>query len=174
MQFSQLHHSIIYIKICKCLPQAFCASSYRFGYIKKIYFFLQRVGQGHGAQFLLLRYLMAIVKIYKCLPHIFTLAVAVSEIYRFYISDIQKMIKITKYNFRNCTIRWQMPQSTNVFHTFLARSDRFRYIDFLFLTTKKVGQRYGVQYSQLHYSMANVKIYKRNFLHFDFSLCERF
>ena len=40
---------------------------------------LQRVRQLHGIQFFQLRYSMAIVKIYKCLPQIFPLALSVSE-----------------------------------------------------------------------------------------------
>ena len=52
-----------------------------------------------------------------------------------------------------------------------ANSYRFRYIKNLnFFYLQKVGHSHRVQFSQLHHSMANGKIYKRNFLHFSFSL----
>ena len=41
-------------------------------------FDLQQVGQGHGVQFSQLQLSMANVKIYKCLSHIFALALIVS------------------------------------------------------------------------------------------------
>ena len=56
-------------------PTHFCASSYRF-----IDITIQKVGQGHGVQFLQLHHLMANVKIYKYLPEIFGLALTISEI----------------------------------------------------------------------------------------------
>ena len=42
--------------------------------------YLQKVGQCHGVQFSQLHHSMANVKIYKCLPLIFALALTVSEI----------------------------------------------------------------------------------------------
>ena len=43
---------------------------------------------------------------------------------------------------------------------FSAGSYRFRDIKILHFYTKKVGQDHEVPFSQLHHSMANVKIYK--------------
>ena len=44
---------------------------------------LQKVDQGHGVQFLQLQHSMAIVKFYKCFPHIFAFALTFSEILKF-------------------------------------------------------------------------------------------
>ena len=55
------------------------------------FFYLQKVGQGHGVQFSQLHVSMANVKIYKCLPQIFALTLTVSEIYKFKICDLQKI-----------------------------------------------------------------------------------
>ena len=41
---------------------------------------LQKVGQDYGAQVSQLHHSMTNVKIYKCLPHIFALALIVSDI----------------------------------------------------------------------------------------------
>ena len=79
----------------------------------------------------------------------------------------RKQVNVTKYNFRNDTIRWKILKSTNVSHTFCASSYRFRDKKFYFKKDfKKVGQDHVLQSSQLRHSMANVKIYKCHFLHF--------
>ena len=52
---------------------------------------LQKVGQGHGVQLPQIHHSMSNVKIYKCLPHIFVLALTLSDIYKFQICYHQKV-----------------------------------------------------------------------------------
>ena len=61
-------------------PTNFCATSYHFKYIKIKNIWLQKVGQGHRAQFSQLHHSMANIKIYKYLPQILALALTVSQI----------------------------------------------------------------------------------------------
>ena len=62
-------------------------------------------------------------------------------------------------NFRNHTIRWQIAKSTNVSHKFCAVcSYCFTNILFNILYLQDLGQGHGVQFTQLHHSMANIKI----------------
>ena len=66
---------------CKNLQMShthFRASSYPFRDIILI-FYLKKVGQGHRVHFSQLQYSMANSKIYKCLTHIFALALTVSK-----------------------------------------------------------------------------------------------
>ena len=46
-------------------------------------FDIKKVGYGHGVEFSELHHSKADAKIYKCLPHIFVLALTVSYIYKF-------------------------------------------------------------------------------------------
>ena len=64
---------------------------------------LKKIGQGDVAQFLQWHYSMAYVEIYKCLPHIFALALTVSEILQ-EKNYLRKWVKVTENNFCNDTI----------------------------------------------------------------------
>ena len=64
-------------------PTYFCTSSYCFRDIIFLILDLEKVGNGHGVQFSQLHHSMTNVKIYKCLQHIFALALTISEIYIF-------------------------------------------------------------------------------------------
>ena len=74
---------------------------------------------------------------------------------------LKKFFKATCYNFRNVTIRWHLPKSTNVCHTFfllaLAVSDIYIFNLFTFKKYVKVT----LQFSQFCHSIANIKIYER-------------
>ena len=93
--------------------------------------------QSHEVQFSRLRHSMENVKIFKWFPHIFALALIVSEIY-FLIFTSKKQVKFTEYNFLNYTIRWQISNlQMSVKHFFCARSYRFRDITKKNFTFKK-------------------------------------
>ena len=49
---------------------------------------------------------------------------------------------------------------------FCRSSNGFKILTFQLFYLQKVGQGHGIQFSQLRYSMANVKIYKRNLFTF--------
>ena len=57
-------------------PTNLCTSYFHFRDITILKFLPQKVGQGHGVQFSQLHHSMANVKIYKCLPQIFALALS--------------------------------------------------------------------------------------------------
>ena len=67
------------------------ASSYCFREVQNSIFDHQKVDHGHRAQYLLWHRSMANVKIYKLLPHIFGLALTISQILTFTIFDLQKV-----------------------------------------------------------------------------------
>ena len=70
---------MVNVKICKRLPQIVAQALT----VAEIYILISsptKVGQGQGVQFSQLYHSLANVKIYKCLPHIFELAFAISEI----------------------------------------------------------------------------------------------
>ena len=56
-------------------------------------FNLHKVGQGHGVQFLQIHHSMANIKMYTCLPQIFTLALNFSELYKFLMFNFQKIVQ---------------------------------------------------------------------------------
>ena len=74
MQFSQLRHSLVIVKICKYLIHIFALALT----VSDIYnfpiFYLQKLGQGREVQFSQLHHSMANVKIYKRLPKMFAVA----------------------------------------------------------------------------------------------------
>ena len=59
------------------------------------------------------------VIIYKILPHIFPLALTVSELLKFLNFDLQKVDQGHGAQFRCDIIPWQMLKSTKDSHTFL-------------------------------------------------------
>ena len=63
------------------------------------------------------------------------------------------------YNTFFCVLNVQHSKTyKSTTHFFCASSHRFKYISILCLAFKQVGQ--GVQFSQLHNSMTNVKLFK--------------
>ena len=74
-------------------PTHFRASSYRFRDTIFFKIYIQKAGQGNGVQFLQLHHSMANVKIYKCLRHIFALALTIWKIKFFLIFYLQKVDK---------------------------------------------------------------------------------
>ena len=99
-------------------------------------------------------------QIYKCLQHTFALALPISEIKIFKLLPLKSSSRSWSEIFAikpfdgNC-------QSPQMFPAhFCNRSYCFRNITFFIFDIQKVGQGHGVQFSQLSYSMANVKIYK--------------
>ena len=75
--------------------------------------YLQKVGQGQGAQFSQLHLSIANVKIWKCLPQIFALTLTVSDI-KISIYTFRK--QVTKCNFLNDNTRWQMSKQVTKYN----------------------------------------------------------
>ena len=72
-------------------PTHFSDSSYSFGDIFFFNLYFQKVGRSNGMQFFKLNRSVANIKIYKCLEHIFALALTVSEIYTFNIFSLRDL-----------------------------------------------------------------------------------
>ena len=82
VQLSQWFHSLENIQIFQSRCVHFCTTSHCFRDINILNCLPQKVGQGHVVQFSQLHHSMANVRIYQCFPHIFALALTVSDIYK--------------------------------------------------------------------------------------------
>ena len=102
---------------------------------------------------------MANATIYTRLPHIFAVALTVSEILIFF--TFEKSVKVTECNCRNDNVWWKMSKSTNDSQTFSRSAHRFRHSKILNLLPSKVGQGYTIQFSHWQRLMRSVKICKR-------------
>ena len=51
LYLQKVGHGVANVKIYKCIPHFFCASSYSFRYIYFLNDYLQKVVQGHGVKF---------------------------------------------------------------------------------------------------------------------------
>ena len=118
----------------------FCVSSHRGGDINISNLYFQKVGQGHGVQFLQCHYSMANVKIYKRFPHIFCdSSYCFTEITCLLFFTFKVQIKVKEYSFRNHTIRWQLTKFAKDSHTFLHWQLPFQIYKLKIVDLQKVG-----------------------------------
>ena len=101
--------------------------------INVLNFYIQKVGQSHGVQFLQWRYLMANIKIYQIPPYFIALALTVSDILTFQVCLPSKVGYSHGVQLSLC---WQIIYANieNVKickgHCICAISNLFRYINF--------------------------------------------
>ena len=81
-------------------------------------FDLQKVGHGHGVQLSQLHHSMANIQICKRLPHIFALALTVSDI-KILSFELQNIGQGSGVQFSQLHHSMAMSKSTNVSHIFL-------------------------------------------------------
>ena len=123
---------------------------------------LQTVAQDHGVQYSQLHHSMANVKIYKCLPKHFALALIISEIKQFivYLQKVGKghgvQFSQLHYLIASVQIYKCLPP---IFTLVLTVSEIYKFYFF----SSKSRSRSLTAILQLYHSKANVKIYKRHF-----------
>ena len=136
LQFSQLHYLLANLKTYKCLPPFFSSSSYRFRVIQILIILPSKSRSMSRIAILEITTFNGKCRnLQKCLPHIITPALTVSEIENKNKNHLQKVGQVQIFAITSFDGKCQHLQMSSTY--FWASSYRFRDLNFSMIYFKK-------------------------------------